>query len=228
MRLPKLLIILLMAVAISFGAASSSVVAQSGDPTTIPGLDKPAEQLTTADLKQFVELALGNKITVAQTRSFYDKLSTEQQRVVRDLVESRARSVATPSAPTSGAEPVSPQCDPACSEPLDYWTQAVELSALNNYTSPDCWYQSQYECDTADDTDYVFHFNFPSYNPDGLAWDTDSSALYLTLRSRGGTNLKGFGYLNGNTVSLCIGRTTIANTGGPAYTALHLWIGWRR
>jgi hypothetical protein len=204
---------------------ATSLVAASGLPTAIPPvLEIPTDQLTPDDLRSFVELALSNTITVKQARDFLGKLSPDQRRLVMEITASQinARRTAGGASGSASAPPT------ALNAPTDdYFETLIENTYIQGRTSPDWWYQSTYTCDPYDDTDYVFHFNFPSYNPDALGWDTDLPSLYLALQVRGGTDLKGWGYLNGNTVSLCIGDWSVVAGGGADNVGHHIWLNWQ-
>lgn len=58
-------------------------------PAILLVLDKPAAQLTTADLQRFVELASSNQISARQGQAFIAKLSPTQEQTLRKLSEAK-------------------------------------------------------------------------------------------------------------------------------------------
>lgn len=79
---------MLVSLMLVLGVSSAPAMAQATPPVvpSIPGLDKPADKLTDADLVRFVSLARRREVTVAQTASFLARLSTAQTAVVSDQV----------------------------------------------------------------------------------------------------------------------------------------------
>jgi hypothetical protein len=80
------LLIAATALALSCLPSSSPLGA---DPTPTSVLTRPAAQLTTTDLQQFIELASNNKISARQVQTFIAGLSPAQQQTLRVLGEAK-------------------------------------------------------------------------------------------------------------------------------------------
>lgn len=229
---------ILFSLVLALGFATAPVLAQSGPPP-IPGLDAPPERLTDADLARFVTLARQERISVAQTKAFLDRLSGPQKQTVSDQIGVQAgipldrwrASIAReaqkrpklPAAPTPSAAPSGGQIAPMTA-------QGVWAHSIPNYNGPFPYYNGttgsysdQYSCDDDPDTDFIFVFSHDANSLNSLRWNTNSSQVYSAFWAYYGGTLRGFGY-NYLDVRLCAGDTGVWAAGGQGWVAGHLYV----
>jgi hypothetical protein len=191
-------------------------------------LDKPAAQLTTADLQQFVGLAAGNQITAAQVQAFIAKLSPAQQRTLRTLSEARIRDdAAKKPKPTPSTAPAPEQ--PAGTEDHGIpWSQLIEYQ--DPHTSPTLpwthYTNTRYACDDQLDIEYILVFDVNSDDPDLNRWKTSIGSMYWYLWTTGALNLKAFGETQHHRIDMCISDTAVDTYGGGINNVkANTWIG---
>jgi len=191
-------------------------------------LDKPAAQLTTSDFRQFIELAVGNRITVLQAQAFIAKLSPAQQQTLRTLSQAKIRDDAakkSKAASSTGSEPDQPIGIEDHGIP---WLQYIEYQDPNtSSTLPWTHYtNTRYACDDQLDVEYILVFDFNSDNPNNLRWRTTITAMYWYLWASG-LELKAFGETQHGRVDMCISDTAVDTYGGGINNVkANIYLGW--
>ncbi len=197
----------------------------------LPGLDGPVSEWTDADLKQLVDLAVDERITVPEAQDVWEQLTEGQREKIGELLalkvgipldewrqfveSSREQSPFQSSKATSrGFTPLG--------FPGEIWREPIENIWTCGYP-PGTTFASSYwnspSCDDdPSDPDWAFWFNrsyeWYSRNPSGLRWTSDSVQVYLAFMAAYGGNLSGYSF-NWKEARLCIGTTGVSAAGGP-------------
>ena len=204
-------------------------VEQGDDAKINHSISEVSINVNQVDLEGFVELAFSERITVAQTQSFYEQLTNEQKEKVSDLVAIKAgipvekwdqdRKLHQREIDSLSHLNARASLGKSLATSGELWRQPIE----NTWTSglpPGSAFATRYftdqYCDGADaDDDYVFYFSMTySMNPDGLRWTSNSAQVYLAFMTAYGGNLNGFAY-TWNEARLCLGTGGVSAAGGP-------------
>jgi hypothetical protein len=195
---------------------------QDVDSLNLPGLDGPVSKWTEADLRQFVALAVDERITVPEAQNIWKQLTEEQKEKVGELLAIKVgiqpdewqRFVQSNKVTLRGFTPLG--------FPGEIWREPIENIWTWGYppgtTFATSYWDSPYCDDDPSDHDWAFWFYQPyewySRNPSGLRWTSTSVQVYLAFMIAYGGNLNGYSF-NWNEARLCIGTTGVSAAGGP-------------
>jgi hypothetical protein len=184
-------------------------------------LDKPADQLTRADLKEVVRLTFDRQFTMEQLDPFIAKLSPAQREVHKQLFFERLYQ-GMPATVTS-SEPLSGQPQPldAYGDCIEYgystecWKEPVEYCYwCRPFVRPTTWFRDQYSCDNEDDFDYVFYIPIDLQGSPHRARSWSSDGVIGTYLTHSVINGYGYSYYE---IRLCAGDRAVDTTGGPEH-----------
>lgn len=239
-RLPSILFALLLVVTAGTSALASqdySSADSMGNRSTALyekmeefDLTKPVEDWTHDDINVFVNLLyaqdtlgedVGPEVSIADLKHIMSQFSENQGRIFAESLSKLVREIKSSENSFSHEPPHIPS-ESGGTVLGPYWTQNIEHTGLTAGSSvyPNFAYDSTYTCDTDPDNDIVFNFTFNSDDPDSLRWDSSSLAFTAAVGVSNGwpfTNydLKGFGYIGNNSVSLCTPEEAVT-AGGVA------------
>lgn len=215
--------LLAMVIALMMAFVPSGTISAADSP-----IDKPASELTRADLQQFVDLTFREQTSVDQVRTFLDKLTDRQRSIVKTMIDAKLKERMA-AEPAGAASQPAPTAGPTSEAAGLYWTENIEYVQLNGPVSPYSYAATTNWCDTDPDTDYVFFFSYNSDNPAALGWVTSSASFYAAHRAANNWQdwTKGFGWTGDGIVHLCFSYEVVHGTGGPNAALANLLSGWK-
>jgi hypothetical protein len=198
-------------------------VSQDVGSLDLPGLHDPVSEWTNADLRQLIELAVDERITVPEARDVWRQLTEEQREKTGELLAIKTgillgewqQFVESNKTTLRGFTPLGFPGE-IWREPIENiwtWGQPPGTTFASSYwNSPSC-------DDDPSDPDWAFWFNrsyeWYSRNPSGLRWtSSDSAQVYLAFMAAYNGNLNGYSF-NWKEARLCIGTTAVSVAGGP-------------
>ncbi|MFO0591269.1 MAG: hypothetical protein U0441_27225 [Polyangiaceae bacterium] len=189
------------------------------------GCASPDESATAEDLgrlEAFVDAALQERITPAETEATYESLDQSEREIVRQFLETKtSTTLARPDGEgLHDAPPLGTQAAGAnWQQPIEnVWTYDYPAKVFSTFSYVD-WYCD----DDPSDKEYAFYYPYPSASPSLLRWTSTSSQVYLAFMVAYGGNLLGFGY-NKTETRLCIGDNGVFAAGGEAKVKSNVFV----
>lgn len=232
MRIVKGVVVLVV-----FALLTAGLVGEAVGPATAGSLDLNDAQITDADLVKFVDLVFDRKLSLPETKAFYERLSAEQKSRVADLVASdlvasklglslqewQRMVEADKRQAVSGKRPVVPSGAGLASLDSVLWTQLIENGGPPSYYLPNSYWEDWNCDDDPNDRDFAYHYGFwYDQNADGLRWDTSDSTFWLYVHLFYGGNLKGYAYY-WDEAYYCVGEGGAAAAGGSWWLSQKLY-----
>lgn len=215
---------------------STSLMGATAGASPTGSLALNAKQITDADLTRFVDLVFDRKLTVSETKAFYEGLNTEQKAKVGNLIASDLvanklglplqewrRMVEADKRQTTSNKRAAVPVAGLLNLSGNIWLQNIETGAPPSAYLPDNYWDDWYCDDDPNDRDFAYHYSFwYDQNPDGLKWDTSDTAFWLYVHAFWGGNLRGYAY-TWDEALYCIGEGGAAVGGGSALLSQKLY-----